>query len=62
MGGGGGGGGGWIKPLQTLSQGLALSFVFCLLALSLTIQFYLILSEKGEQLQLVMTLSPYIIK
>ena len=35
--GGGGGGGGWIKPLQTLSQGLVLSFVFCLLALSLTI-------------------------
>ena len=37
MGGGGGGGGGWAKPLQTLSQGLVLTFDFSLLALSLTI-------------------------
>ena len=35
---GGGGGGGWIKPLQTLSQGLVLTFDFWLLALSLTIK------------------------
>ena len=33
---GGGGGGGWIKPLQTLSQGLVLT-LRSLLALSLTI-------------------------
>ena len=45
-------GGGWINPLQTLSQGLVLTFDFSLLALSLTIK---------EEKQSSMVVSKYLV-